>query len=101
MIANWHRLNQQVSRLQIFHTRYQALKNLIQGFQRTMWSRDKSSSPRIDEIQTWARFKAEDVLNTAQSAERDDGICLADMAVNLSGGKSVRESVSLSSEIKT
>lgn len=101
MIANLPRINQQVSRLQTFHTRYHALKNLIKGVQRTVWSRDKTPSLKIDEVQAWARLKAEDILITAQSAVRDDGICLADMAVNLSGGKSVRESVSVNSNIKT
>ncbi len=33
-------------------------------------------------------------MRKVQSVVRDDGLCLADMAVNLSGGGSVSESVS-------
>lgn len=92
-MAERYKINQQISQLQIFHTRYQALQNLFQGFQRIAWSPKQSLHPRNDEIQEWVRFKAEDILHKVQSVVRDDGICLVDMAVNLSGGKSIRESV--------
>lgn len=93
LVAKVYRINQQILRLQTFHTRYQALKNLIHGFQRVARSLNQSVHPRNGEIQEWARIKAEDILHRVQCVIRDDGICLADMAINLSGGNSIRESV--------
>ena len=84
-----------MSRLQKFHMRYQTFKNLIEGFQRTTKSRDQTLFPRDNEIQAWARCKAEGILHEVQSVVREDGICLADMPVNLPGGKSIRELVSI------
>ena len=89
IMAKRYRINQQISRRQTFHTRYQALKNLTHGFQEVSWLPSQGVHPRYGEIQEWARIKAEDVLHSIQCV-RDDGICLADMAINFSGGKPVR-----------
>ena len=56
-------------------------------------SQGQTTVPRLDQIQAWVRSKLEDVLDEVQSVVRDDGIYLADMAINFSGGKSVFESV--------